>query len=120
MHLGRFGEQIVLKSERAFEQLRFMDYEIAGSKEWYLKRRHAGYTAETTSHICRSDTKDTGRKDRDSDSDGSAVRTAAKNISKASGQYLQQFAAALNCRMEDLMDSPAPLVDLAERHHRSD
>ncbi len=29
-----------------------------------------------------------------------------KNISKASGQYLQQFAAALNCRMEDLMDSP--------------
>ena len=43
MHLGRFGEQIVLKSERAFEQLQFMDYEIAGSKEWYLKRQHAGY-----------------------------------------------------------------------------
>ena len=45
MHLGRFGEQIVLKSERAFEQLRFMDYEIAGSKEWYLKRQQCDQSA---------------------------------------------------------------------------
>ena len=28
-----------------------------------------------------------------------------KSINKASGQYLRQFAAALNCRMEDLMDN---------------
>lgn len=45
MHLGYFGEQIVLKSERAFEQLRFMDYEIAGSKEWYLKRQQCDQSA---------------------------------------------------------------------------
>ena len=30
-----------------------------------------------------------------------------KDINRASGQYLLQFASALNCRMEDLMEEEA-------------
>ena len=45
MHLGRLGEQVVLKSRKAFEQLQFKDYEIAESKEWYLKRQQRDQTA---------------------------------------------------------------------------
>ena len=30
-----------------------------------------------------------------------------KDINRASGQYLRQFASALNCHMEDLMEEEA-------------
>lgn len=39
MRLGKLGEQIVLKSERAFEAIRFVGYEIADNTEYYAKRR---------------------------------------------------------------------------------
>ena len=38
MHLGKLGQQFVLKSERAFERLEFMGYETAECKEWYKKK----------------------------------------------------------------------------------
>lgn len=38
MHLGELGQQFVLKSERAFERIRFTDYKIAKYDEWYAKK----------------------------------------------------------------------------------
>lgn len=38
MYLGKLGEQIVLKSKKAFNKIKFLDYEIASSNEWFLKR----------------------------------------------------------------------------------
>lgn len=38
MHLGKLGQQIVLKSERAFERIEYTGYEIANHNEWYAKK----------------------------------------------------------------------------------
>ena len=38
MHLGKLGEQFVLKSPRAFERLEFVGAELAQSQEWYTKK----------------------------------------------------------------------------------
>lgn len=38
MHLGKLGQQFVLKSKTAFERIRFVGYELAGSTEWYAKK----------------------------------------------------------------------------------
>ncbi len=38
MHLGTLGEQIVLLSPKAFEQIRFLGYETADYREYYYKR----------------------------------------------------------------------------------
>lgn len=38
MHLGKLGEQIVLKSEKAFQQLNFIGYEVADAEEYYIKK----------------------------------------------------------------------------------
>ena len=39
MSLGKLGEQIVLKSEKAFEAIEFMSYEMADNSLYYLKRK---------------------------------------------------------------------------------
>lgn len=39
MHLGKLGEQIVLKSPRAFGKIRFLDYETADNSIYYAKRK---------------------------------------------------------------------------------
>ncbi|MCD8180369.1 MAG: DUF3990 domain-containing protein [Firmicutes bacterium] len=39
MKLGKLGEQIVLKTEKAFASLKFKKYEIADSGEYYAKRK---------------------------------------------------------------------------------
>lgn len=39
MHLGKLGEQFVLKSPAAFENIRFISYEIADNTEYYVKRK---------------------------------------------------------------------------------
>ena len=38
LKLGGLGEQIVLKSKKAFERLTYVDYENAPNKEWYPKK----------------------------------------------------------------------------------
>ena len=38
MHLGKLGQQFVLKSKKAFDRITFEDYEIAESTEWYIKK----------------------------------------------------------------------------------
>ena len=38
MHLGKLGQQFVLKSKKAFQQIEFTGYESAASKEWYRKK----------------------------------------------------------------------------------
>lgn len=38
MRLGKLGEQIVLKSEKAFQQLKFVGYESADVEEYYTKK----------------------------------------------------------------------------------
>ncbi|MCI9161324.1 MAG: DUF3990 domain-containing protein [Anaerotruncus sp.] len=38
MHLGKLGQQFVLKSRQAFERIQFTGYEVAESKEWYAKK----------------------------------------------------------------------------------
>lgn len=39
MHLGKLGKQIVLKSKKAFNQIKFIDSEIARSDEWFAKKQ---------------------------------------------------------------------------------
>ena len=38
MHLGKLEQQIVLKSKQAFEQIRFVGYEVAERSEWYARK----------------------------------------------------------------------------------
>ena len=38
MHLGKLGQQFVLKSGRAFERLAFEGYETASHREWYNRK----------------------------------------------------------------------------------
>ena len=38
MKLGNLGDQIVLKSQRAFEDIRFIEAEAVDSKIWYIKK----------------------------------------------------------------------------------
>lgn len=45
MRLGKLGQQFVLKSKAAFEQLEFLGYETADSKEWYKKKAFRDQTA---------------------------------------------------------------------------
>ena len=39
MRLGRLGEQVVLKSKKAFDAIRFVGYEIADNSIYYAKRK---------------------------------------------------------------------------------
>ena len=45
MRLGKLGQQFVLKSRKAFEQLKFMGYNTADAKEWYKKKAFRDQTA---------------------------------------------------------------------------
>ena len=45
MHLGKLGQQFVLKSKKAFDKIRFVGYEIAESNEWYAKKMLRDKTA---------------------------------------------------------------------------
>lgn len=38
MHLGGLGQQIVLKSKKAFENIRYIGYEIAKNEDWFAKK----------------------------------------------------------------------------------
>ena len=38
MYLGKLGQQFVLKSKKAFNQIKFIGYEIAKSDEWCAKK----------------------------------------------------------------------------------
>jgi len=38
MHLGELGIQIVLKSKKAFDTVKYLSYELAECKEYYVKR----------------------------------------------------------------------------------
>ena len=38
MRLGKLGQQFVLKSRKAFDQLEFLGYDVADAKEWYKKK----------------------------------------------------------------------------------
>lgn len=38
MHLGKLGQQFVLISPKAFEQIRFTGYEVALNSEWYARK----------------------------------------------------------------------------------
>ena len=39
MSLGKLGEQIVLKSKKAFDTIEFLSFEMADNSEYYLKRK---------------------------------------------------------------------------------
>ena len=45
MHLGKLGQQFVLKSQTAFERIRFTGCETAESREWYAKKMLRDKTA---------------------------------------------------------------------------
>lgn len=38
MHLGKLGQQFVLKSKEAFDRIRFLGFETAESAEWYARK----------------------------------------------------------------------------------
>lgn len=39
MRLGKLGEQFVLKSKKAFDTIKFLDYTVADNTEYYFKRK---------------------------------------------------------------------------------
>ena len=39
MHLGKLGQQFVLKSKKAFDRIRFIGAEVAEREEWYAKQQ---------------------------------------------------------------------------------
>ena len=39
MHLGKLGQQFVLKSRKAFDRIRFIGAEVAEREEWYAKQQ---------------------------------------------------------------------------------
>lgn len=45
MQLGTLGEQVVLLSERSFQEIEFIEYEIADYREYYYKRAERDQTA---------------------------------------------------------------------------
>ena len=45
MHLGKLGQQFVLKSKEAFERIQFVGSEVAKSSEWYAKKMLRDKTA---------------------------------------------------------------------------
>lgn len=45
MHLGKLGQQFVLKSREAFDRIRFTGYELASSGEWYRRKMERDQTA---------------------------------------------------------------------------
>ena len=45
MHLGKLGQQFVLKSQLAFERIHFTGSEVAESNEWYAKKMLRDKTA---------------------------------------------------------------------------
>lgn len=47
MQLGTLGEQVVLLSERAFDRITFIGYEIADYREYYYKRAERDQNART-------------------------------------------------------------------------
>lgn len=55
MRLGTLGEQVVLLSERSFECIEFVGYEIADYREYYFKRAEQHQTARLAAggaHFC--------------------------------------------------------------------
>ena len=38
MHLGKLGQQFVLKSKQAFDRIQFLGYEVADHDEWHAKK----------------------------------------------------------------------------------
>ncbi len=38
MHLGKLGQQFVLKSKQAFDRIQFLGYEVADHDAWYAKK----------------------------------------------------------------------------------
>ena len=47
MQLGTLGEQVVLLSKRSFEQIEFVEYEVADFCEYYYKRAERDHNART-------------------------------------------------------------------------
>ena len=45
MHLGKLGQQFVLKSKTAFDRIQFIGFEIAEKDEWYAKKMLRDKTA---------------------------------------------------------------------------
>ena len=45
MHLGKLGQQFVLKSQLAFERIQFVGYEVAESEQWYAKKMARDHAA---------------------------------------------------------------------------
>ena len=46
MKLGKLGEQIVLKSPKAFERIKYVEYEIAENQKYYHRRLERNKKAE--------------------------------------------------------------------------
>ncbi len=47
MQLGKLGIQIVLKSQKAFDKIKFVNYEVAECDEYYVKRVSRDHKART-------------------------------------------------------------------------
>ena len=88
MHLGKPGQQFVLKSKAAFERIKSIGSEIAESSEWYEK--NAARQDRPPRNALKPET--------------NLKLPRQKNINKAQAEYLVVLAKVLCCEAEDLME----------------
>lgn len=88
MHLGKPGQQFVLKSKTAFERIKSIGSEIAESNKWYEK--NAARQDRPPRNALKPET--------------NLKLLRQKNINKAQAEYLVGLAKVLCCEAEDLME----------------
>ena len=60
MHLGNMGEQIVLKSKKAFTHITYQGFELAESSIWYPKKKERDDTARSNYYDVRNNKRQKG------------------------------------------------------------
>ena len=104
MRLGDLGEQIVLKSRKAYEHIEFTGSEEVDHLVWYPKRAERDKSARKVYHSAAELTQKAL-----AERSGVSVRMieqyeqGKKDINKASARTVYQLSRTLHCRMEDLI-----------------
>ena len=101
MHLGKLGEQIVLKSKKAFDRITFMDSIPAQKEEYFAKKMMHDMEARKAYR---------NRKRQLAEESGVPIRQIQlfeqrrRDINKTQLETAWKLARALACRIEDLAE----------------
>lgn len=113
MHLGKLGQQFVLKSPEAFARLEFQGFEPAPRSEWLqrkLDRDRAARAANPETNLKRLRKRVGMTQAALADTCGISVRTVQqyeqrkKDLNKAAAETVFQMARVLHCQPEALLE----------------